>query len=237
MNRSPSSPENTSGTTLGEVIAASTLGFTAQCPKERLHQPPAFGTFVKIGAPRSNSPAPELLPEIDDPFADPAPPKPLALPEDVSEDTLYAVVTFAETGSIEPGRRAAAYGLTEADLRRQQPQIFDLMATSFDAAHIGYASTGRFRPHLPPCPPRLHAFVSECSPAEVCAVTESPEFLRTLIGLPASPSDELISACLRHACACHNNDFAYLVRIGKQLAVLLRDSPDRLTALLRKLEP
>jgi hypothetical protein len=111
------------------------------------------------------------------------------------------------------------------------------MATEFAAAHIGYVAQGRFRPHLPPCPPRLHAFVAECSPAEICAVTESPEFLRTLMGLPAAAqSDELISACLRHACACHGNDFAYRVRIGKQLAVLLRDSPDRLTALLRKLQ-
>ena len=34
-----------------------------------------------------------------------------------------------------------------------------------------------------------------------------------------------------------NNDFAFLVRAGKRLALLLRDDPERLSALLRKLEP
>ncbi len=225
--------------TIGEIIEATTTGFVAQCPKEHLHQPPAFGTFVKVLiAGRTPSLSPPKTPEESDPFLDPAPIPPAGLPAATPDDTLYAVVTFAETGSIEPGRRAAAYGLTEELLRQQQPQIFDLIATTFHAAHLGYASGGRFRPHLPPCPPRLHGFVALCAQEEICALTETPDFLRTLLALPLpTQSDELIAACLRHACSGRQNDFGYLVRIGKQLAVLLRESPDRLTALLRKLEP
>ena len=225
---------------IGEIIEASTTGFVAQCPKDRLHQPPAFGTFVKVltGQTPTSSVSKISEPEEIDPFADPVPMPPAGLPPATPDDTLYALVTFAETGSIEPGRRAAAYGLTEELLRQQQPQIFDLLATTFHASHLGYASDGKFRPYLPPCPPRLHAFVAACSQEEVCAITETPDFLRTLLALPlSSQSDELIAACLRHACAGRQNDFGYLVRTGKHLAVLLRDSPDRLTALLRKLQP
>ncbi len=223
---------------LGEIIEATTTGFVAQCPKERLHQPPAFGTFVKVLVGQTPPVQPVETPDETDPFLDPVPKPAAGLPADIPDDTLYALVTFAETGSIEPGRRAAAYGLTEELLRQQQPQIFDLLATTFHAAHLGYASGGRFRPYLPPCPPRLHGFVASCSQEEICAITETPDFLRTLLALPLSAqSDELIAACLRHACSGRPNDFGYLVRIGKRLAVLLRDSPDRLTSLLRKLEP
>lgn len=227
--------------TIGEIIEASTTGFVAQCPKELLHQPPAFGTFVKVTTgqkPVTIEVAAAEEEEENDPFRDPTPRPNIALLESVPDETLYAVVVHAETGSIEPGRRAAAYGLTEADLRQQQPQIFDLLATTFHAIHLGYASGGRFRPYLPPCPPRLHGFVTDCTQDEVCAITDTPDFLRTLLAAPLpSQSDELLAACLRHACANRQNDFGYLVRIGKSLAVLLRDSPDRLTALLRKLEP
>ncbi len=225
--------------TIGEIIEASTTGFVAQCPKELLHQPPAFGTFVKVTTGQTQAtPQATAEEEENDPFRDPTPRPQAALLGSVPDETLYAVVVHAETGSIEPGRRAAAYGLPEAALRQQQPQIFDLIATTFHAIHLGYASGGRFRPHLPPCPPHLHGFVTDCTQDEVCAITDTPDFLRTLLSAPMpSQSDELIAACLRHACAHRQNDFGYLVRIGKQLALLLRDSPDRLTALLRKLEP
>lgn len=171
-----------------------------------------------------------------DPFAE-APP-PTAPDTDTVDGTLYALVYFALTGSIEPGRRAAAYGLEEEELHRQQPQIVALLATEFAALHVGYAQDGRIRPHLPPRPPRLHARVWECTPAEVCALTEDPDFMRALLTPTGVVSpDELLAACLRNAYLHRGRDNAYLVRMGKQLAMLLREDPERLTALLRKLEP
>jgi hypothetical protein len=226
---------------VGEVIEASTTRFVAQCPRDLLHAPPAFGAFVKIfpqgvGAPMSASENAD--PTQGDPFADPIPMLPSALPEGTPEETLYAVVFIASTGSVEPGRRPSAYGLEEEALRAEQPQIFDLLATEFAALHVGFAREGRFRTYLPPRPPRLHAMVRACSPAEVCALTETPDFLRTLLNVPGEVSaDELIAATLRHAYACRQQDFAFLVRMGKQVAILLREDPERLAALLRKLEP
>lgn len=222
---------------IGEVVEAGTTRFLAQCPPERLHAPPAFGTFVCVlpeGQARSR--LSDGFEETGDPFAEFAPLR--AFPSGVPDGTLYALVFRAATGSLEPGRRAAAYGLDESSLHNEQPQIFDLLATEFAALHVGYAASGRFRPHTPPRPPRLHAFVYPCSPEEVCALTEAPDVLRTLLQASGEASpDELIAACLRHAYECRKADFAFLVRAGKQLANLLRDDPERLTALLRKLEP
>jgi hypothetical protein len=228
----------------GEVIEASTTRFTAQCPSERLHLPPDFGAFVKILPAGVRPPlAPDALaghpaPRELDPFADPVPVSAPVLDAATADSTLYALVYFALTGSIEPGRRAAAYGLEEDELHRQQPQIVALLATEFSALHVGYAQDGRIRSHLPPRPPRLHARVWECTPAEVCALTEDTDFLRPLLVPTGEVSpDELIAACLRSAYLYRDRDTAYLVRMGKQLAMLLREDPERLTALLRKLEP
>jgi hypothetical protein len=226
---------------IGEVIASSTTGFTAQCPRALLHQPPAFGALVKVEpgdrspAVRMNGDAPSAT--VVDYFAErPAPVR--DLPAGTADGTLYAIVYDAATGSAEPSRRPTAYGLAEHDLRQQQPQIFDLLATHFSALHVGYARDGRFHAGLPPRPGRLHAAVAECSPAEVCVLTEAPELLRALVKAPAeAPVDELIAACVRHAYTCRGEDYAYLVRAGKQLAALLRDDPDRLNALLARLEP
>ena len=225
---------------VGEVIASGSTRFTAQCPRPLLHRPPVFGAFVRIVTDSASIPSavPVAPPSIHDPFAEPTPRTNGALPADTPEDTLYAVVYSAGTGSAEPGRRPTAYGLDEDQLRRQQPQIFDLLATEFSALHVGFARDGRFRAGISPRPARLHAAVSNCSPEEVRAVTESPEFLRTLVSAPADvPVDELIVACLGHAFESHGRDYPSLVRMGKQLAALLRDDPDRLTALLGRLEP
>jgi hypothetical protein len=227
-------------TIIGEVIEANTTRFVARCPRERLHLPPAFGAFARILPPGATpllaDTEPPELPE--DPFADPIPLAPGVLPPAVPDGTLYALVCSAATGSSEPGRRPTAYGLDEAQLRAEQPQIFDLLATEFAALPIGYVRNGRFQRGLPPRPPRLHAFVWDCSPAEIQALTETPDFLRPLLAVRGEvATDELIAACLRGVYETRNRDFDFLVRAGKELALLLRDEPERLTALLQRLEP
>ena len=77
-----------------------------------------------------------------------------------------------------------------------------------------------------------------CDCGEAIALADTPDFLRQMLRVTGDVHpDELITACLTHVYACRANDFAFLVRAGKQLALLLRDDPDRLAALLRKLEP
>ncbi len=230
---------------VGEIIEASTTRVVAQCPPDRLHTPPELGTFVKILPVGSRSLTPVVATTFhtlqpEDPFADPVPsiPNRLVLPPTVPDLTLYAIVCAAMTGSADMGRRASAYGLEDTYLREQQPQIYDLLATEFIAIPFGTVRNRKIRPGLPGTPPRLHAFVDACDPDEVCILSETPDFVRHLFHSSGDiPPDDLIAACLTHAYIARNNDFQFLVRSGKQLAMLLRDAPDRLAALLRKLEP
>ena len=226
---------------LGEVVEASTAYFRAQCPRALLHEPPELGALVKItprGVPMPDaSPAPAALPPDFDPFADTSARVLPTLPAE-PDGVIYAVVCLAATGPSEPGRRAAAYGLDEENLREQQPQIFELLSTEFVARPVACVEAGRFRMALPPRPPRLHAPVMACQREETGAIPDAPDFLRAALAFPVETNaDEIIAACLRRAFQCRDQDFAFLVRAGKRLALLLRDDPERLTALLRKLEP
>jgi hypothetical protein len=129
---------------IGEVIAANTSQFTAQCidvPRPdgvaELPDPPAFGAFVRIGGGGAGEAArSSALPEDFDPFETSATlPMP---PGDDSAAVLYGVVFHAEIGAIEAGRPLTAFGLDEESLRREQPQIFELLATRFSAVLIAY---------------------------------------------------------------------------------------------------
>ena len=226
-------------TFLGEIVESSTSQFVAQCPRERLYQPPEFGSFVKIlpaGAQGSSTELRIKLPDDFDPFAEIATVSPRIPTINSPEGALYAVVFFAASGSFDSGRRATAYEMEERELQETQPQIFELLITEFTALPLGISKNGLFRSGLPPCPPRLHARVVECETDEIQTLTDSPELIRTLLRTTTvANSDELIVACLRNGWEIRDRDQRYLVRMGKQLAALLMKEPDRLTGILDRL--
>jgi hypothetical protein len=235
---------------IGEVVESSTISFVAQClelPRQnepRLYDPPAFGSFVKIGPPArtpvtSTPPAPQLvLDDEPDPFAD----TPAAAPVDTSAlpAAVYALVVGASTASMEPNRRPSALGYEDEDeLRRHQPQIFELLRTDFTGLLIAYSAGDgqRLRRHLPPVPPRIHSRVRPCSDDEVRALTVDLNFLRAVLApgggsIPGVPGDELAAACLREAKRVQNTD-EFMIRAGRTLAGILADDYERLQAILR----
>lgn len=222
---------------LGEVVYASTTQLTAQCivvpPPETvraLPDPPPFGSVVRIGATVDAPPAPGPY----DPFdTTPAP------PGDEAMATIYAVVFHAETGALEPGRPLTAFGLDEETLRREQPQIYELLATRFSAALVAWAGDdGAIRPYLPPRPPRPHAQVFLAGDEELNRLTERLDFLRGLLlgeRIPGGAADELVAALLRRAWRAAGGDEAFLLRAGRELASLLASDYHRLRALLQRI--
>jgi hypothetical protein len=149
---------------------------------------------------------------------------------------LVGVVHNARTQSTEPNRRPMAYGKTEAELRREQPQIFELLRTQFEVFVLGFLD-GTGMVHLfPPQPARIHSFVFPCMPEQVRIVTEDPQFLRSILEAPGLPTDELLLATLRHALGERQEDSReYLGMMGAELSRLLRDDYDRLSSLVRRI--
>ena len=151
---------------------------------------------------------------------------------------LYGVVCNASTGSMDPGRHFIALGQdeeTEEDIQRSHPELTQLLRTVFDVLVVAHRSSGTVRPHLPPRPARIHAFVHEAAPEEVLALTSPPGFLHTLANATVPTRDDALAACLRLAAALHDDPEAFLVQGGKELARLLARDTQRLGVILRQL--
>lgn len=151
-----------------------------------------------------------------------------------SEVPIVGIVFNVFTHSIEPNRRPMAYGKTEEELRLEQPQIFELLRTEFQALVLGYLSERGPVQTLPPQPARIHAFVYLCSDEEVRAFTHTDDYLRSILNTAKIPTDELLIAVMRHALRAHDGDLGYLVRLGKELSRLLGDDYDRLSSIIRR---
>ncbi|MFQ5988058.1 MAG: hypothetical protein ACE5H6_04325, partial [Dehalococcoidia bacterium] len=66
--------------------------------------------------------------------------------------------------------------------------------------------------------------------------SDSFDFLSILVNARGQGSvDELIAACLRHAAQAHQNPHDFLIKAGKELAVLLGGETSRLNTILRRI--
>jgi len=152
---------------------------------------------------------------------------------------IYGVVCNASTESIDPGRRPLARGREESEeenIYRQHPQLSRLLRTTFDTLVIGHGQGDELHHYLPPRPPRVHSFVYICEGDEVRLFTRSLDFLAILLSARAGSVDEVVSACLRQAAGAHDDERAFLVRAGKELAILLGGELNRLNAILRRIK-
>ncbi|HEX3037019.1 MAG TPA: HAS-barrel domain-containing protein [Thermodesulfobacteriota bacterium] len=151
------------------------------------------------------------------------------------EPVVYGVVYEILTESKEPGRKPTTYGMSIEELRREQPQIFELLKTEFHALIIAYSEQGKTRFSLPPLPPPIYSFVYECEKEEIERLTSQDFFLRSIISSPNIPVDDLIIASLRYAQDSREFDKDYIVRMGKSLARIFKDDYERLSSVLRRI--
>jgi hypothetical protein len=195
--------------------AATTTGFTAGA-YELLAAPP-FGALVRAQA-RAESTA------------------------------VYGLVYEIRTGSKEPGGRALVRGRTyagrelyDAEIYHEHPDLAEVLQTEFSAITVGFVEDGRIHQYLPPQPPPVHYSVYECAGEELVLFSEITDFFRTLLFASQIPSDELLAAVIRSAARARakteGGERAYLVRAGREVASLLKDDYDRLTAILRRIRP
>ncbi len=183
----------------------------------------------------------ELVAEV---YADVPTPTFGAWIEVVTDDgtTLYALVSHAETGSVEPGRQAVALGADyDRDrIRREMPQLLELIRTTVRAQVLAYrAASGRVRQTLPPRPAALHDRVRLCGPEAIASIAAPFDVLRTLARHPdpAVPADDLLAAVLRQLHDAHgggDDGERVLVEAGRALARLLDEDHERLQSILRR---
>lgn len=153
---------------------------------------------------------------------------------------IYGIVYHAETHSLESGRHPIARGgeeKEEEEIFRNNPQLAKLLCTDFRALVVGYHEGNKFCHYLPPTPARIHSFVYLCSLDEVRNFTQSFDFLSLLTEANLTvPVDEIVAASLRHFSRAYDDQQAFLVEAGKELAFLFSGELKRLNSILRRLK-
>ena len=166
--------------------------------------------------------------------------------DEESGNKIFAVVTYATTTPIDSIHRARALGMSLAELREQQPQIFAMLKTEFKAAIVGFETPpsahngngtdfGKVYQYLPPRPPQIHQAVYQCRAEEVIYFSEELDFLRTLLQVKDIPVESLVAASIRDIYRLRKANRDWLVQVGRTLSILLKDDYDRLRYILSQI--
>ncbi len=166
--------------------------------------------------------------------------------DEESGNKILAVVTYVTTTPIDSVHRARALGMSLAELREQQPQIFAMLKTEFKAAIVGFetpdsskngssTSFGKVYQYLPPRPPQIHQAVYQCSAEEIIHFSEELDFLRTLLQVKDIPVESLAAASIRDIYRLRQANRDWLVQVGRTLSNLLKDDYDRLRYILSQI--
>ena len=154
---------------------------------------------------------------------------------------LYGVVSYGETGSLDPGRRAVRRSTEEAfddQIYRESPQLEHVLRTEFTSLAVGVIDGGEVLQILPSQPPPLHFSVHGCSADETTLFTENLYYFRILLGASGFvPVEQLLAANIRQVCGGRGDDEDWLQGAAREAANLLKYDYDRLMTLLHAIEP
>ncbi|MCC6626389.1 MAG: hypothetical protein IT340_03185 [Chloroflexi bacterium] len=194
---------------IGEIIATSTVEFTAQ--SHDLHRLPPLGTLVQVTAARGS----------------------------VSEIVGVVAFgeTAALDSGRRPVRRGNDDVFDDA-VYTEHPELRHVLRTTFRARIVGFVDGDHPRRYLPPAPPPLHFSVRPCSALMTIEFTDSLVYLRTLLAGDGLVSPEqLLAAHIRETYRVRDRDEAWLAAAGREVARLLKGDYDRLLTVLQAIDP
>jgi len=155
--------------------------------------------------------------------------------------TIFGLVHQIATGSIDPGRQPFAYQKSHEELQAEQPQLFEMLKTTFSCLTLGYQEKNKPTIFylLAPQPPLIHSFVAPASPEFAQRFFSKMDYLHLLFGASAHLNnlDDLLLALLKqhHERALLNAD--YLDRFIETFSLLSGNDYRRLKQFLQRAEP
>lgn len=156
-------------------------------------------------------------------------------------DICYGVVSFGQTGGIDPGRRAVRRGDSEhsdAEIYARHPELEHVLRTIFRVAAVGYERDGRIRHTVPPLPVPLHYSVHACSEREVERFCRVPHYFASLLAFRGEiNAEDLLAGHLRWVDETFDDEHQWLESATRRLARLMKRDYDRLVNLLEAVDP
>jgi len=155
-----------------------------------------------------------------------------------SERTLFGLVHQIKTGSMDPMRYPFAYQKTEEELRREQPQIFEFLKTTFSCVIIGYYQESHMHYLLAAQPAKIHAFVSPAHPDLAKQFLYQDRYLPLLFSLAGQLSnlDETVLALLGYQASLNLLTEAKIEGFMQEFSLLTGNDYRRLKVLASRIE-
>lgn len=113
-----------------------------------------------------------------------------------SSHTYIGLVYDIATGSMDPTRYPFPFQKTEEELKKEQPQIFEFLKTTFCTITLGYYHKGVMTYAAPPHPAKMHAFIAPITIEMQREFLTKPYYLHRIFSLSnhiANVDDVLIA--------------------------------------------
>jgi hypothetical protein len=109
-----------------------------------------------------------------------------------------SLVYEVATGSMDPTRYPFPFQKTEEELKKEQPQIFEFLRTTFSSITLGYYHKGNFVYTAPAYPAKMHAFIEPIAPDMQRQFLAKPHYLHRIFALASHVThlDDLLIAML-----------------------------------------
>ena len=151
------------------------------------------------------------------------------------------IVSFAQTGGLDPGRRAVRRGnddLFDHAIYDRHPELEYVLRTLFQVTSVGQLDGSTVRHGLPPLPVPLHFSVTGCDAGTVQLFVRQPGYFAGLLRHEGDvAADDLVAAHLRWIDQTLNDGHVWLADATRRIAALMKRDYDRLAVILNSIEP
>jgi len=152
--------------------------------------------------------------------------------------TIFGCVASIQTGSSDPMRYPFPYQKTLDELKKEQPQIFAFLKTTFRVHVLGHQKAGGPIYTLPPQPGKIHSFVTNCPQSSAQNFFAKPDFLYLLFSSASTIThfDDLLLAILQQLTAGKKLSAVTLDAFFKTLSLLTGNDYRKLKLLFKRVE-
>lgn len=156
-----------------------------------------------------------------------------------NQRTLFGIIHEISTQSRDSSHYPHPYQKTEEELRREQPQIFHFLQTTFTCFPVGYYENNNVWYQIPPQPPKIHDFVYNPSPEMQKLFFSHHGYLHVLLGISPHVAhlDELLLALLKQAIISGALNHDRWTELITTFSLLIGNDYRRLKLFLQRLQP
>ena len=156
----------------------------------------------------------------------------------LSDPEIFGLVTSIKNVPFDNTRQVVARGheeLNEETLYTSNPQIEKLLVTTFSCLLVGTKSTNEIIQNVPSTPPKIHAFVYECTNDDLKKFTSSTNFVNLLMHSENNNFQEILLHSVKHISKAIDNKDDFIMRVGKTIISLHQGNLSTITSLLERL--